>query len=329
MIWQRTDIEPGSDLFGDAEYLFVCPETESEADVYRMGDGARVGKRKVPAFENRWATHGRRVLSWSQEGQHIELRLDDVYSGTNLWTESTSVGSRACLVNPDEVAIVTVEGNLKIRSLHSDEVKLDTMLEREPNLLHLYILKSADQYLVGVSVPSTNADSNLIIQAAPSGSHSPLFSGKIYAFDAHHGRALWPVPAIVSNFGLPLDQPTDQPVLLFLATVRPRSGRDPQGAFSKALCLDKRSGALLFQDDKIPNISATYDLEVQDDGSVRVALPGRAVRIRFTEEPAPPEPPVQDDQTAAAAGSRSVLGAIRRAFTPADQRRPLDLFGDP
>jgi outer membrane protein assembly factor BamB/tetratricopeptide (TPR) repeat protein len=335
--WLRSDQEPGADLFGDDEYLFVSPHNSDSAEVYHMLDGSPAGSRKLADFEHRWATNGRRVLSWSQDGKGLHLRLDDVWAEENVWTETAPSGSRAWLCSPDEVAIFCIDGNLKVRSLKDATSKLQTQLDEEKDLQQLYVLKSSTQYLVAIAVRPTNPLPNVNIQPAPpSGNQSPVFTGKIYAFDAATGKGSWPAPAAVSQMSLPLDQPLDQPVLLLLRNIIPRSGQASQKLAYGMLCLDKRSGAVLHEETDASGSISSYDLEAERDASaVRVTVPGKSLRIRFTEEAAPPEPPVQNDQAfAVRPKSGGIFGLFKRAGENAfkSQTNPLEPdfeFSDP
>ncbi len=47
-LWVRQDIPPGSEVFGDEQYLFVLSPGSDEASVYRATDGQLLGTRKVP-----------------------------------------------------------------------------------------------------------------------------------------------------------------------------------------------------------------------------------------------------------------------------------------
>ena len=330
--WQRSDQESGSDLFGDDEYLFVSQHNGDTADVFHMLDGSPAGQRKVADFEHRWATNGRRVLSWSQDGKGLHLRLDDVWAEKNVWTEDAPSGSRGWLCSPDEVAIFSLDGAFKLRSLKSDSILLQAQLDKERDLQQLYVLKSSTQYFVAVAVPASNPLPNTNIQPAPpNGIHSPVFTGKIYAFDIATGKPSWEAPATVSQMSLPLDQPLDQPVLLFLRNIIPRSGQPTQKLSSAILCLDKRTGAVLHEDSDVSGSISSYDLEAERDASaVRITLPGESIRLRFTEEPAPPEPPVQNDQAfATRARNGSILDGIRRALRGSGPMEPNFEFSNP
>ena len=47
-LWTRQDIPPGSEVFGDEQYLLVLSPGSEEASVYRAADGQLLGMRKVP-----------------------------------------------------------------------------------------------------------------------------------------------------------------------------------------------------------------------------------------------------------------------------------------
>jgi outer membrane protein assembly factor BamB len=332
--WQRSDLEPGCDLFGDDERLFVCEGNSDTADVYSMLDGSLLGRRKVATFEHRWSTSGGRVLSWSEDGKGLKLQLDDVWNQKNVWTELAPRGSRGWLPTPDEVAIFSLDGKFKVRSLTNDRVKFTTQLEPEKNLEQLYVLRSSTQYVVATALKLLNpiAGTN-IIQPAPGPPQSPAFTGKIYVLDAATGKPAWAAPAAVSQMGLPLDQPLDQPVLLFLRNIIPRAGAGSQRMSSGMLAIDKRTGAVLFEDNEIPGDAKTYDMEAERGASVvRITIPAKSIRIRFTEDPAPPQPPVQNDSGfLAQAGSRSIFGGLFRAGErpQPNPRDPNFDFSDP
>ena len=47
-LWERQDIAPNSEVFGDEQYLFVISSGSEEASVYRATDGQLLGTRKLP-----------------------------------------------------------------------------------------------------------------------------------------------------------------------------------------------------------------------------------------------------------------------------------------
>ena len=85
-LWVRQDVPPGSELFGDDQYVFVLSPDREDAMLLRAADGELLGTRKVPRLSGRQplptgqqktvfsrleefclATLGRRLLLWWPE----------------------------------------------------------------------------------------------------------------------------------------------------------------------------------------------------------------------------------------------------------------------
>lgn len=320
--WQRSDIEPGSDFFGDEEYLFVIAHGQEDATLYRMVDGEKVGARSTKKFERRWTACGSNVLWFHQhtnpkvKSEQLELQLDNVIDDKQVWRETAGAGAKAWLCAPDEVAILALDGRFKIRSLKSDEVLLDLQLEPEKSLLQLIVLKGRDQYIVAVSVDPSTPSRDQNFQPAPGGASCVKLTGKIYAIDRATKKLAWPAPAAISEMGFPYDQAVDQPLLIFMRNL-PRPNK-PGTTF--LMCLDKRTGALVYEDAEIESPTTVYELQAdRETPSVRLAVQGKSYRLRFTDQPAPPEPPVQHDY----AMRKKKLGGIFDLF---QSSRPVPEF---
>ena len=114
-LWVRQDIPPKSEVFGDAQYLFVLAPGSDEASVYRASDGQLLGTRKVPrrkdenVFYNEsqhggsstlanfgFAFQGRYVLTWEQGGDNNGrvLTLFDPWLQKAVWPGATSLPAR-------------------------------------------------------------------------------------------------------------------------------------------------------------------------------------------------------------------------------------------
>ena len=50
-LWVRQDVPPGSDLFGDDQYVFVLSPDREDAMLLRATDGELLGTRKVPRLQ--------------------------------------------------------------------------------------------------------------------------------------------------------------------------------------------------------------------------------------------------------------------------------------
>ena len=329
-LWQRSDVPLGCELLGDAEHVYAAIPNEKEVRAYRLLDGALVENRSIAPLEQRVATNGARVLSWSQsKGEEeseatapLELRLNDLTHQREVWRETAPPGSRGFMIGSNEVAILQPDGKLRIRSLLDDSVQLTAQLEAEAKLQQLYLLRSREQYFVFVALPEINPLPRAIVQTAPRTGNpnerdavpfAALMTGKVYAIDRTSGKPAWPAPAAISQMGVPFDQPLDQPVLIFQRNIDTNSGGSASKRIASMLLLDKRTGATLFRDDALDNEISTYEVNIDRERPiVKISIPQRTLTLRFTAEPAPPEPPSQYDQ--AFVVRKGIGGAAMRLF---------------
>ncbi|HTN76514.1 MAG TPA: PQQ-binding-like beta-propeller repeat protein, partial [Pirellulaceae bacterium] len=208
ILWERSQTEPGSDLFGDDELLFVIPPRTDEATVLSVADGRVLGKRRVDRLDFRWATCGRNVLSCKQDGREFIVTLYDAWSEKTLWESRFNFGSRGTLIGRDEMAMMQPDGKLVIVSLSTGRVIIDTQVAPEPRLLNIFVVRSSQQYFVQMDtiIEAKDSASGVTIQPAPGGEYTKIVTGRMYAFDRASGQPSWQAPAYISQFGLVLDQ---------------------------------------------------------------------------------------------------------------------------
>jgi outer membrane protein assembly factor BamB len=284
-LWVRNDLEPSSDIFGDEELVFVIAPGSTTATVLRAADGKLLGSREVADRKHRWAIHERRILSWNQLDGQLRLSLDDIWAESNIWQHDFPAGTKGYLVEDDEVAVVQADGAFLLLSLEDGQVRIEATLEPETSLTALHVLRSRDQYHVIVSRPATNEVPNMAISSVPGGMKSPLVFGRVYAFDRHTGKLQWDTPAHISQYGLPLDQPSEVPVLTFLRQMVPTAGA-PRRTLTSILCMDKRDGRVIFSKDDIPTTASSYAItgDIQQQ-TVSLQIPNKTFTIRFTDKP--------------------------------------------
>ncbi len=321
-LWERSQLPPGSELFGDDELLFVVPPRSAEAIVLSVADGREIGKRKVESIDNRWATYGRHVLSCRQEGSEFVARLFDAESQQTLWEAKFPFGTRGTLIGRDEMAMMQLDGTLTLVSLVDGRVKLTTQLEPEPKLMNIHVLRSSSQYLVQMETIINSKDSlpNMNVQAVPSGEASRSVTGRLYALDRHTLKPAWPAPAYISQHGWPLDQAPDLPLVMFLRRLSPSSTNGTSQARTGVLVLDRRDGRMVLERDNIRIESANAyefagsisDKEVTLTVSTgRGSASGKTFSFRFTDEPTPPAPPAATGALSSLNGSASSGGVWR------------------
>jgi hypothetical protein len=305
-LWSRRDIEPGSELFGDREYIFVAPYRGRSAMVLSALDGSIVGMRTIPP--DRWKTDGRLILAWERQGDSSRLRVYDAWEERDLWSESYSRDSRGFL-SDSSLAVLEPSGRLQIREWTREIVEVEARLEPEESLRAVYLLSSADQHLL---VTDRNAAARGV-QPIGGGNSVPLISGRVYAFERSSGKALWQSPAEIEDFGLPLHQPRAAPTLWFLrqqSAVQPARPpiRSSRTIAASILCLDRRDGRTLFAREDVPISQGPFAIEAnQAAQSVQLELSTVTVSLEFTGDDVPPEPPMQSElvlSQAEAAGTR-------------------------
>ncbi len=295
-LWSREGIDPGAQLFGDEDVLFVIPYDHTEAMVLSTSTGELLGTRPVEKLENRWATWGRNVLAWSEENGKLSLRVYDAWLGTELWRGEFPIGSRGELVADDEVAVFQATGELVIVSLRDGRERLRKQLDPLAAPAYLYVQRFHDEYYV---LPGAGIAPNprVSITAPSVDTASPVLQGKLYAFNALTGDRLWQSPGEINSFSVPYVQPARSPVLVFVRSMLFRTGQSK--AQASILCVDKRDGRVLYANDELPvqpGANLTYDVSSDPrNNTVYVALAGHALTLKFLEDAPPPAPPVRTD----------------------------------
>lgn len=321
-LWERSQLPPGSELFGDEELLFVVPPRSAEALVFSVADGRELGKRKVESIDNRWTTLGRNVLACRQEGTEFVARLFNAESQETLWEAKFPFGTRGTLIGRDEMAMMQLDGTFTLVSLVDGRVKLSTQLEPEPKLMNIHVLRSSSQYLVQMETIINGKDAlpNMNVQAVPSGEASRSVTGRLYALDRHTLKPAWPSPAYISQHGWPLDQAPDLPLLMYLRRLSPNSTNGPTQPRTGVLVLDRRDGRMLLERDNIRIESANAyefsgsltDQEVTLTISTgRGSASGKTFSFRFTDDPTPPAPPAATGAMSSLSGSPASGGMWR------------------
>lgn len=326
-LWERSQMSQGADLFSDGELLFVIPPRSSEAIVLSVADGRELGKRKVDTLEARWATCGRNVLTCRVDGRELVMKLFDAWAEKPLYEARFAAGTRATLIGRDEAAVMQPDGKLVIFSLADGRVIVDQQLEREPRLMNIHVVRSSQQYFVQMDtvIDARDALPNYTVQPSPGGDNSKLVTGRLYAFDRATGKPSWAVPAYISQYGLPLDQAPEAPLLVYLRQKTPVNANVPRNPMLGVLVIDRRTGELVFQRDDLRIAQANIyqwsasRLENNVTLTLRAGLNsvGKVFTFELSDKPTPPAPPAQTGAMASVIErkpGRSLLEAVGRAL---------------
>ncbi len=334
-LWTREDISPGSEVFGDREYLFVASPAREEATLLRAADGERVGTRRLPRLRSHQvlpggdvrtgyrsletgclATLGRRMLLWWLEGNQRVLTLVDPLEGRDLWPERRfSRAAQSCVAGREAVGVMEPDGHFLLLGLPDGRTIADAQIEREPGLREITVLSSAGQYiLITRTIPP--AGERLSVQPLVGSGYSAIYRGRMYAFD-RQGRLQWPQPAIIENQFLLLDQPPRLPVLTFACQRYHRHLMGGSSMTTSVLCIDKRNGRTAYKQD-FETAAGSLDIVGNRDRK-RIDLVvhhSATIRLTFTEKPLPPGAETESEmqRTPGAAAARALWDSMRHAF---------------
>lgn len=288
-VWTRHGTAPGSDIFGDDELLFITPPDGNEAVVVRVVDGQEVGRRNVPSPNQRLTTLGRRVLVWDTSRAQAVLALRDVWAERDEWKEEFPAGARPWPLGDEAVGVLDRQGRFVIMDLADGRKSLDARVDPEPSLTEIYLFRSPWHDVLVTNRPWRNRN-GVNIQPVPGGFGNPLINGFMYGFDRTNGKLVYQTR--IENMGLTLSQPSRLPVVVFASQVyepaRGGRGQTPQGHVT---CIDKRTGRTVYDEQQGGPIS-TVEISGEADGKgVLLKTQRSTVRLTFTDEPWPAEPP--------------------------------------
>ncbi len=294
-LWKRTDVPAGCELFGDQEFVFAADVDKREAYVVRMIDGQLMGKRKLPEFP--WMlTSGRNVakigFNTVRDKRTVYLSVTDVWTNKELFLAEYGIDARMANVEPHAVAVYETSGKFQLIDVRTGKLIVNQQLEPLAKLRSIETLSSGDQLFVMVSSQVLQQEHIPVLRP-----DYPIVNGLVYAFDKNTGEPLWPAPAVIRDRGIALSQPSDLPLLIF---VNREMKRDTSGGGSKLrlLCLDKQTGQAVYRNDGLPDTAdGRFRIRLERSGtpSVFVEMSAGEVRLTWTDQSRPPQPPANDD----------------------------------
>ena len=256
-------------------------------------------------FNRRVATLGRSLLSWEQKERECVLEMRDMWADAPVWSRTLALGSKVAVTSDDFVGALEPGGHFVLLSLADGKPLVDEKLEPETGLSAIYLLRSRDSHLLVTSAAARNQP-NVTVHPAPGGANIPMVSGHIYAFEAASGKPQWPAPAVIAQHLL-LSQPVDLPVLVFVRQVHRAAAnvRDPR---TSVLCIDKRTGRVVYEKDQLPGASLS-NFDIEGDASehvVTLSMGARVITLSFEDQaPAKPKRPRTASPAMPAPRSRS------------------------
>jgi outer membrane protein assembly factor BamB/tetratricopeptide (TPR) repeat protein len=286
-LWRREGILAGSECFGDDEAVFLVSPNSREALVLRAVDGRQQGTRQLPPAEQRMLCYGRNVLVWAPSGDQVTIRLWDAFTGLDHWQRQVPLGSKAEVIGCEWVGIAEPAGRFTLLDLNTGTPRIDSPIEPEESLSEIHLLESPDRFLLITNRP-WEPNKQVYPRAIPGGYDNRLVNGHVYGFDRQSGEKVW--TRAVERQAILLRQPTEIPVLTFACHIyeRPTPEKPQNSNHFSVLCLDKRNGRILHQEQSsIPLTS--FDLTADPDRkTAELNLMRETIQIGFTDNPLDP-----------------------------------------
>jgi outer membrane protein assembly factor BamB len=295
VLWARSDVPAGCEVFGDDELVFAADVGNHLAYVVRLSDGKLLEKRELPKAE--WLlTSGRNlaqlVFSTTGGNRVMHIKVTDVWSQQPAYDGDFPIAARLSVMEPGSIAIFEPSGEFHVLDVSSGKMLIDTKLEPAEDLQSIQTLVSGDELYLFVS-------SQVQQQFKPIGLpvDFPLTNGLAYAFSLKSGEPIWPSPALLRNRGIVVQQPEDIPMLIFVERQMTRDAASGGGSQLRLLCIDKRTGQTLHRNDALPDTAVTRFRIHGEEGepAVAVEMGTGKIQLAMTDKPRPPQPPTNDD----------------------------------
>ncbi len=325
LLWKRSDVPVGCDLFGDAEVVLVVEPRSTSARMLSTVDGRTLGRTTVPRWRERLATRGRTVIRWRKtENWSYELSSQDAVTGEVHWQQIFDRSSVVDIAESRFVAIANPHGQRVVIDAETGQRLVDATVSSCDSLQAVHLLAGSDHFTMAVQYHHLGTG---LGQNRERASRVALFNaydyvaldGQLSVFDRRTGRALFARPATVRQQAFMLAQPVDLPVIACAGNL-PRQTNKGSGQKMRLLLLEKTSGRQLYASDELDTSVNHFSLYVapppgavgdSHQSNVVVAeMLKQQVRLQFTPLPRAPEPPALATVTAGQQPSSQGLQGI-------------------
>jgi PQQ-like domain len=312
--WQRQRVGEIKHIFGDSEYVALVTRNSSQAELYRITDGSEVETKKIPLAEQHWTHRGTKILAWESNrflgigASKPRLYLWDTMAEKRVWELDCEPGTRGCLIDQDEIAILRPNGKLQIFPLLEGPAApvLDTQLNLKSQPFSLQVIRGQDDYLVFANLENTARDGQLSrreiqVTGIHMGTGTARMTGVIASFDRATQKLRWDRPLDVRNYFLGAIHPPDSPVIVLYRQIQASHVRGPNEAnpepdrplppdlICEAVVIDRRDGGMIYQSTDLMPQSHGCPIRVvahPDEQACDIIGTNQfGVRLNFTEDP--------------------------------------------
>lgn len=305
--WERTDVPMGYDLHADESTLVVADRDQKLVRRFRLADGEELTPAQLGDGERVWGGVGSNVLtSQSLASGKTMVRLWSFAEETPrlAWQQEMPPKSVGCLVEGVEVALLDPSGELTIQSLDEAKPAVKQLLNVSDGMSALTVQRTSDAYFVYVHQPPPKNSGGPSATITAYLRATEPFHGSLYAIDRQSGTPLWPSPARIDMNAIIPESAPASPLLVFCKITKQAAapGRilSSSGATRGSLVVvDKATGRNLFEKIdfgfQFPVPFCRVDVAPKTN-EVTVIVPAQSfggIKINYTDEPRPPEPPAQ------------------------------------
>jgi outer membrane protein assembly factor BamB len=310
LLWMRKDVSPGSQIFGDDEYVVIIPtqkQEDQEVMILRAADGKLAATR--PAMEGEVLGNvGRNVLLWKAEPEARELELRDAWQDAPAWPPRRfDSGAVAQLLEDHTIGVYEPEGKLTLLSARDGSLLLEADgLPKQSSLTDVFVFPYRGQYTVVTNAPARGA--RRPTQAMPGTLYHPIIKGSVFVVDEN--GTLVGNPVDVTNQHLILNQPDELPMLTFGCQVYERRQNGKSRHTARVFGVDKRTGRVICNEE-LPKTTNTFSLVGDPEtNEIQIGMQQYELTLQFTSEPL----------------DHKVSGAIMRALRRTAERIVEDSF---
>ncbi|GEM_PF-3392642 len=270
-MWIRTDLPPDASVVSDGRVVIAWRSNLEEFVLYEAASGRLIGRRKppfkpvlprsqrvavvVPApYEPTFVGSAILYMKEVKSGHfgQAEVRriaLYDLVTEREVWESPPIEGpSFAIATTPEVLGIWEGNGSFSLLWLEDGRLLGRYSLDKPGEDAKFRLLQTPEQILAvfargGEHIRRLGANTWQL----PGVESEPIVDGFVWAFDLA-GTPIWTEPTRVTNQWLPIDQPSELPLLVFACTCegtgRDSSSNSPQTGL---LCIDRRTGKTVLE----------------------------------------------------------------------------------
>lgn len=288
-LWQRSDVEHGSLMFVDEDRLMVVAPSGRTASFYRRDDGQYLGERPFLNGLQYIKTYDGHLLGFQYTDHHFSLESRHIWTGKTVWSKAFQKSSLWTRVGNDELAVLQRnDGRFFIVNGHDGSSSIDTEVKAQPQAIAINVQSSIDRHVLIVNHPTQTQA--MRVHSGRRGSVN--VHGTIHGIDRHTGVVRWSTE--VSNQTVDLNQPAEIPILVLSSLISKRSRPGTQRPSLELLCLDKRTGKIIFEPKSGLEGGIWGYHAAPEQNTVRIDLQRSSILLTFTAPPAESSPEQPD-----------------------------------